>query len=102
MLMRNGYPVAAHDVEAYAASETQESDSFEVVKDLKDLPYDHNLIVVSINRRPQLWLRHGRHLLDTRFRNAALLFWELPVIPKAWLPSLQMLDVALMSSQWVR
>jgi glycosyltransferase involved in cell wall biosynthesis len=102
MLERNGYPVAAYDVETQGSGETEGVDSVEVVKDLNLLPYHHNLIIVMIQRLPQLWLRHGRGLLDPRFRNAALLFWELPMIPKAWLPSLQMLDVAMTSSQWVR
>jgi glycosyltransferase involved in cell wall biosynthesis len=102
MLKGKGHPVTAYDIDMHATGESEGVNAGDVVTDLNDLPYSHNLIIASIERLPQLWLRHARCLLDPRFRNAALLFWELPVIPTAWLPSLQMLDVALTSSPWVR
>ena len=60
------------------------------------------MIVMSLHRLPKFWLRQGAGLLSPRFRNAGLLFWELPVIPRAWIPSLRMFDAVLACSHFVR
>jgi hypothetical protein len=47
-------------------------------------------------------MRHIAPILAPRFKNAGVLFWELPVIPRAWVPSLEMFDVVLTCSHYVR
>ena len=102
VLRHNGYEVAGFDIEAYAAVESPPLAEGMLKAHLEDLPFDHNLIVASIDRLPQLWIRHAKEIVAPRFRNAGLLFWELPTIPSAWLPSLRMFDVVLACSQYVR
>ena len=72
------------------------------VNAIDDLPFDRNLIVLSLHRLPKFWLRQGAGVLAPRFRNAGLLFWELPVIPPPWLPSLRMFDAVVACSHFVR
>jgi glycosyltransferase involved in cell wall biosynthesis len=102
LLHRRGYQVAGVDVEAYARQERPQLSPEMVFSDIRKLPFRHNFVIASIDRLPQLWLRHAKQLLEPRFRNAGLLFWELPVIPPAWVPSLEMFDVVLTCSQYVR
>ena len=102
LLRQRGYSVAGVNIEAYTRQETLHLPPEMVFDDVRKLPFAHNLVIASIDRLPQLWLRNAKHLLDPRFRNAGLLFWELPVIPRAWVPSLEMFDVVLTCSHYVR
>ena len=103
ILRRKGHPVAAFDIDQYAPDETAgENLDGTLVRDIRALPFDYNLVVVSVPRLPQLWARHISPILAPRFRNAGILFWELPVIPRAWIPSMEMFDVVLMCSHYVR
>jgi len=97
-----GYGVAAFDIDKHASQEASETLRGPLINDVRELPYDFNLFIVSIPRLPQLWVRHISHLLSPRFRNAGVLFWELPVIPRAWIPSLEIFDVMVACSQFVR
>ena len=102
VLRHNGYQVAGFDIESYAAAEVPPLEHGMLKTRLDDLPFDHNLVIASLNRLPQLWIRHAKELVAPRFRNAGLVFWELPTIPYAWLPSLRMFDVILACSHYVR
>jgi hypothetical protein len=106
LLRRHGFEVAGFDVEAYAQEASAELaldlGAGMLVENVRDLPFDVNLVIASIDRLPQMWLNHVATIAGPRFRNAGLLFWELPVIPPAWIPSLQMFDVMLTCSQYVR
>ena len=102
LLRSKGHAVAGFDIEAYAQEVQPCLAEGMTIGDIRHLPFDHNLIIASIDRLPQLWLRHAPNLLEPRFRNAGLLFWELPVIPPAWVPALKMFDVILTCSQYVR
>ena len=102
VLRSKGYQVAGYDIEPYASSEASRLADGMLKSRIEDLPFENNLVIASIDRLPQLWLRHAKGLLEPRFRNAGLLFWELPTIPHAWLPSLRTFDVVLACSQYVR
>lgn len=102
VLKANGFEVAGLDIEPYLLDETPELSKGTIVSSVDELPFEHNLIVASIDRLPQLWIRHGRGLLASRFRNAGMIFWELGVVPRAWFPSLAMFDVLVACSHYVR
>lgn len=102
VLRSKGHQVAGYDIEPHAATEAPRLADGMLKTRIDDLPFGNNLVIASIDRLPQLWLRHAKGLLAPRFRNAGLLFWELPTIPSAWLPSLRMFDVVLACSQYVR
>ncbi|MDB5816041.1 MAG: hypothetical protein JWN23_3158 [Rhodocyclales bacterium] len=102
VLQRNGIPVAGLDVDYTPQREHGlVPANIEMVTDPSALPYANNLIIVSILALPNIWRKLPK-LLDARFRNAALIFWELPVMPKAWQPSLSVLDAILVCSPYVR
>ncbi|MFT4173284.1 MAG: glycosyltransferase family 4 protein [Rhodocyclaceae bacterium] len=67
-----------------------------------DLPYRHNIVCVSIQTLPALWLRRLSGLLDARFRNAGLLYWELPGLPPALRPAVGLFDLTLATSTFVK
>ena len=66
------------------------------------LPFRHSLAIIALGRLPHIWIKSGPALLADANRIAGLVFWELGVIPKAWLPSLRLFDAALACSHWVR
>ncbi len=102
VLQRNGIAVAGLDVDYTPQQEHGLlPGNIEMVTNSSALPYANNLIIVSVLALPNLW-RKLPGLLDARFRNAALIFWELPVMPKAWKPSLSALDAILVCSPYVR
>ena len=75
--------------------------SIPFVRELADLPFDINLFVVAPPELEVLMQGHGSELkLDQRL-NCALVFWELPVIPKRWRPVLQALDAILAPSAFL-
>ena len=102
LLHRRGHDVAGFDVESYAHHDRPNLPADRVVHDIQQLPFDHNLVIASVDRLPQLWLRHAKSIAEPRFRNACMLFWELPVVPPAWIPALKMFDCVVACSQYVR
>ena len=101
-LQKNGYGVAGFNLDYGGTAEQHEALCFPIYKSVPDLPYSNNLLIPSINQLSSIWLRKAPELLNSRFRNAGLIFWELPVIPKAWLSSLKLFDVLLTSSHYVQ
>lgn len=103
VLRKNGCEVAELDIDAaFGNDETLQATDGRFLSSVSELPHDNNLIIATVTRLPQLWLRHLKGLSAPRFRNAGMLFWELPVIPSAWLPSWQMFDVVLTPTSYVR
>lgn len=102
LLRRKGFAVAGFDVNPHAREEKPNLAPEMLIDDVLALPFDNNLIVVSMDLLPKLWVRHAKNISEPRFRNAGLIFWELPVIPSAWLPALRMFDVMLTCSSYVR
>lgn len=101
-LQKNGYKIAGLNLEYDGSAEQHADVDFPVFRSATDLPYRNNLIIPSINLLSSIWRNQAPELLNPRFRNAGLIFWELPVIPPAWKPCLQLFDVFLTSSQFVR
>ena len=70
---------------------------------LQALPYAINLFCVNVLALPALLLRLKAQELDWNRRlNVAVVFWELPVIPRHLVPVLQAFDVLLCGSWFVR
>src|SRR5206468_5226964 len=74
----------------------------ELVRSVDTLPFGYNLVFLSIERLTSMWLRRMPALQNPRFRNACFLFWELPVLPKPWVPSLKLFDALVACSPFVR
>ncbi len=96
-------PVAVLDVD-YGLKRTVASlpEGVHAVERVDQLPYRTNLICVSINLLPKLFLRQHPDLHDGRFVNAGLIFWELPKFPRVWLHALRLFDVLVACSPFVR
>lgn len=102
VLRNQGYGIAAIDVDYDGNTEREPIEGVQLCTSTNELPYRHNLIIVSLIALPSLWLNKLPSLLDARFRNVGLIFWELPIIPRAWHPSLALFDAILVSSPFVR
>lgn len=102
VLLQRGYEVAGLDVDYHPGEDTAPISNIMMVRSVDELPFDVNLIVVSIMLLPSIWRRRMPGLLSPRFRNIGLIFWELPVIPSAWLPSLELFDAIVVCSHYVR
>jgi glycosyl transferase family 1 len=102
VLKARGHPVVGMDVDDYQDPNLAVPlDGLEIVP-ADRLPFKNSLVVVALGRLPHIWIKSGAALLGETHRIAGLVFWELQVIPKAWLPSLRLFDVALACSHWVR
>lgn len=102
MLSGLGYGVAGIDVDYDGGSGRQQIEGVSLFTSVEDLPYRYNLIIVSLPVLPSLWRQKLPKLLAPKFRNVGLVFWELPVMPKAWWPSLALFDAILVCSPFVR
>ncbi len=100
-LESNGHSVSGFDV-PYDSNYTK-SDKLDISLSsrISQLPYSVNLIIISIQLLPTLWRSHPG-LLEKRFTNIGLIFWEMPIIPSAWLPSLSLFDILMASSDYVK
>ncbi len=102
LLQRKGFDVAAFEVDGDASSEVADRPDCTIADSPDQLPFDRNLVIASLDRLPKLWVKRAPRLRAPRMRNAGLLFWELPVLPPAWVPSLRPFDVVLAPSEFVR
>lgn len=98
-----GLPVAVLDVDyGLKRSAAVLPDGVQVVERVDQLPHRTNLVCVAIHLLPKLFLRQHPDLLDGRFFNAGLIFWELPKIPRVWSHALRLFDVLVACSPFVR
>ena len=102
VLRSRGYEVVGLDVDDNSNSVLAMLPDVRMVKKVEDLPFDINFIIVSIQVLPSFWRRRFPGLLSARFKNVGMVFFELSVIPKAWLPSLKIFDVMVVCSNYVR
>lgn len=102
MLQQLGYGVVGIDIDYDKGKEREAIKGLKVVTTVDELPYQHSLVIVSIQLLPSLWLRRLPQLLAPGRTNVGLIFWELPCVPKAWWPSLALFDAILTCSPFVR
>lgn len=103
VLKMHGHDVVGLDID-YGADRQRKAVAveFDIVESVEALPYTNTLWFVAIQLLPSLWLRRLRGLRDSRFRNAGFLFWELPGLPKAWVPAAKLFDALVVSSSYVK
>jgi glycosyltransferase involved in cell wall biosynthesis len=104
-LSSRGVPLAALDVAAdFRGREVVDDlpDNVIRVRSVADLPFRINLICTSIALLPNVFLRRYPALVDSRFANVALLFWELPVMSDFWAQALRLCDACVVCSPFVR
>lgn len=102
IFLSRGYEVVGLDVDYHPDAASANLPNIKIVKTVEELPFDTNFLIVSIQLLPSIWRRRLPGLLSQRFKNIGLVFYELSVVPKAWLPSLKMFDVMVVCSQYVR
>lgn len=103
VLERNGHDVVGLDID-YGVDPKRKTVAvdFDIVESVEALPHAHTLWFTAIQLLPSLWLRRLRGLRESRFRNAGFLFWELPVLPKAWVHAAQLFDALVVCSTFVK
>ena len=103
-LVQRGVPVCIYDLTTGGMPHGPDpSLQPHCVGSLRELPYAINLICVSVLALPVLLLRLKEQELDWNRRlNVAVVFWELPVIPRHLVPVLGAFDVLLCGSWFVR
>ena len=97
-----GYQVSALDVGYHSGTSVKLQAELLLHKSIEDLPDGINLIILAVQLLPAVWIWQLPGLLNPRFKNVGLVFWELPVVPKAWYPSLQLFDAIMVCSHYVR
>ena len=103
LMLESGLPVAAFDLDPGLGRKGHDA-AFETlsVARLEDLPFSTNLIVLSPDATSALLRDNASHFRrDDRF-NCAMCFWELPVLPRRWLPLFNALDVIVAASDYMR
>jgi len=102
-LVANGYDVVGLNVDYGSGGKRNESlAAMELVDSAEALPFRHSLIFLAVQLLPTHWLRRMPALRHPRLRNAGVLFWELPVFPKAFAPAIQLFDAVVTPSHFVR
>lgn len=101
-LIANGINVAALDIDQHALSTNTKIKDVTYCANTKDLPYDTNIIVVSIHLLSSMWRNRLRSIVGNRFVNVGLFFWEIQTIPSAWVPAVELFDAVMVCSNFVR
>ncbi len=102
LLLAKEYPVAILDLDAGRGRSGRDlslKDYF--VTSPEELPYAVNLSVLSLASISDFFHQIPDSLFDSDRLNVGCFWWELPVIPKKWIESLQFFDVLLAGSQFI-
>lgn len=116
LLIDKGYPVAILDIDPGAGRGRHDLglDTY-AVKSPADLPYGINLAVLAVPSLPAFLLDPpkvlgGNESLQPGFKywladdrlNVAVVWWELAVLPKVWVRALEVFDVVVAASPFIR
>jgi len=103
LLLEKGYPVAIGDLDPGLGRGGKDLSFNDLaVSKLTDLPHDINLIILPPADITELLKSVGHELkLDQRL-NIAFSMWELTVLPEAWIPTLESMDVLVAESDFIR
>lgn len=101
-LLERGCPVAILDLDPGLGRGGYDKTYGEyMVASPDQLPYDINVFVLPPNAIEHLCVLMPQLFSDDRL-NASFSLWELPVIPPAWRPALEALDVLVAVSEFIR
>ena len=116
LLLEKGYPVATLDLDPLSgrARHDLSLDAY-AVKSPSDLPYGVNFSILGIPSLPSFFLRPpavvgckatlrpgSDYWLGGDRLNVALVWWELTVMPELWVRALELFDVVVAASPFIR
>jgi glycosyltransferase involved in cell wall biosynthesis len=102
LILQKGYPVATFDIDPGRGRAGHDvTYAHLAAPTIEELPYCINLLVLSITALPDIILERRIKLRDDVV-NAGYFWWELPVIPEMWVKSLELFDVLVAGSQYLR
>ena len=108
LLLDKGYPVAIYDVDPGWERKGHDV-RFEAytVDTFESLPYSINIFCMDILAGPRFVLGYrpfqGAEILFRQGQlNVAMIYWELNVIPPLWALPLELFDVAMVTSHFIR
>ncbi len=98
-LQRHGYKVSGLDIDGRSPT-ARAVEGVDAVESVDRLPSGVNLLVLSLDRSARLLLRQLPGLMDPRFVNIGMVFWELALIPPAWKTTLRLFDALAVCSRY--
>jgi glycosyltransferase involved in cell wall biosynthesis len=103
LLLDKGFPVAIYDLDpGFGRSKHDLSFEEYTVKSVDDLPYAVNFIVLPPPELPKFFQNIWPSSLSGEFLNVGFVFWELTVLPRIWTEALQLLDIAVAPTTFIR
>src|ERR1700674_5250097 len=103
LLLDKGYPVAILDMDSgLQRGGHDHTFSHLTVQSPQDLPYSVNLIILFIPALPAFFLNPSALAWRSDRLTVGIVWWELPVLPKLWIEALQLFDVVIAGSAFVR
>ena len=102
LVIAKGYPVAVYDIDQAARRADRDAEFQQYsVAEHKQLPYAINLNVLSITVLPKFMLDNPELLTDETL-NVGFFWWEMSVLPAIWIEALQVYDVLVAGSDFIR
>ncbi len=103
LIIENGFPVAIYDMNPGGGRGGYDGrfDRF-CVERVENLPYAANLFVLPPPALGAIVQDHWMSISKGDCLNAALVFWELPVLPASWIPAHDAMDVIVAVSESIR
>ena len=101
-LINRNFPVCVFDIDV-GLSRSKQDHTFEsiAVQSLAELPHAINLFILDIQGLWRFLSDHPESIDQRRF-NAALVLWELPIIPSHWKAALECFDILLAPSEFIQ
>lgn len=102
-LLDNGFPVAVLDVDPGLGRGKREMRFESLMVSTSDaLPYAVNLLIFPPPTLVSFVPQHRSFFANPDHFNAAFTWWELPVVPPSWRPTLEFFDVLVAPSAFIR
>ncbi len=103
LLIKNGYAVTILDLDPGLDREGHDKEFQKyTVTSAQELPHAINLILLNIAELPDFFLQPPEGLFRVGRLNVGLIWWELTVLPRHWIEALQLFDVLIAGSDFVR
>jgi glycosyltransferase involved in cell wall biosynthesis len=101
-LINRNFPVRVFDIDVGLGRSKQDR-TFEsiTVQSVGELPYAINLFILDMQGLWRFLSEHPDSIDQSRF-NAALVLWELPILPSHWKAALECFDILLAPSEFIQ
>jgi glycosyltransferase involved in cell wall biosynthesis len=103
LIINKGIATSVYDLDPGGARVGYDQEFHKIsVARIDDLPYAVNLFVLPAPALEMIVRQHGKSIFGGDALNAAVSFWELPVVPASWIPAHDAMDVVVAVSESIR